>query len=155
MGPLANARRLAAVEAMVADAVERGSKVLCGGRRIGTRGYFYEPTVLAGVPDNADMMCNEPFGPVAPIRSFSKLDEAIELANRLPYGLAAYAYTKSTSTANTLMRKIEAGIMSINHCGGSVVEAPSGGVKESGFGREGGAEGLEGYLITKRVSFKY
>ncbi len=155
MGPLANARRLAAVEAMVADAVERGAKVLCGGRRIGTRGFFYEPTVLTNVPDASQMMCNEPFGPVAPIRSFASLDEAIDIANSLQYGLAAYAYTKSTSTANTLMRKLEAGIMSINHCGGSVVEAPSGGVKESGYGREGGAEGLEGYLITKRVFFKY
>jgi succinate-semialdehyde dehydrogenase / glutarate-semialdehyde dehydrogenase len=119
------------------------------------RCYFYEPIVLVDVPDSADMMCKGPFEPVAPIRSFSKLEEAIEIANRLPYGLAACAYTKFTSTANALMRRVEAGIMSINHCGGSVVEATSGGVKESGFGREDGAQSLDGFLTTKRASFKY
>ncbi len=155
MGPLANVRRLKAVEALVADAVDRGAKVLCGGRRIGNRGFFYAPTVLTGVPDDAQMMRVEPFGPVAPIRPFADLDEAIAIANSLPYGLAAYGFTRSSATANRLARRLEAGIMSINHTGGSVVEAPSGGVKESGYGREGGHEGLDGYLITKRVSFKY
>lgn len=155
MGPLANGRRLKAVEALVADAVERGAKALCGGRRIGDRGFFYAPTVLTGVPDDAQMMTLEPFGPVAPLRPFSDLDEAIAIANRLPYGLAAYGFTRSSATANRLARRLEAGIMSINHVGGSVVEAPSGGVKESGYGREGGHEGLDGYLITKRVFHKY
>jgi len=148
-------RRLKAVEALVADAVDRGAKVLCGGRRLGNRGFFHAPTVLTGVPDDAQMMTVEPFGPVAPIRPFAHLDEAIAIANRLPYGLAAYGFTRSSATANRLARRLEAGIMSINHTGGSVVEAPSGGVKESGYGREGGHEGLDGYLITKRVSFKY
>jgi succinate-semialdehyde dehydrogenase/glutarate-semialdehyde dehydrogenase len=139
---------------LVEDAVRRGAKILCGGKRHGTRGYFFEPTVMTGVPDDAQMMQVEPFGPIAPIRSFTDLEDALRLANSLPYGLAAYAYTQSAAKANILMRRLEAGILSINHCGGSVVEAPSGGVKESGYGREGGHEGLDGYLITKRVSHK-
>lgn len=155
MGPLANARRLKAVESLIADAVERGGKVLCGGHRVGDRGFFHAPTVLVRVPDDAQMMMVEPFGPIAPIRPFADLEEAIAIANRLPYGLAAYGFTRSSATANRLARRVEAGIMSINHVGGSVVEAPSGGVKESGYGREGGHEGLDGYLITKRVSYKY
>jgi len=155
MGPLANGRRLKAIEALVADAVDRGATVRCGARRLGERGFFYPSTVLTGVPDDAQMMTVEPFGPVAPIRPFTDLDEAIAMANRLPYGLAAYGFTRSAATANRLARRLEAGIMSINHVGGSVVEAPSGGVKESGYGREGGHEGLDGYLITKRVFHKY
>jgi succinate-semialdehyde dehydrogenase / glutarate-semialdehyde dehydrogenase len=155
MGPLANIRRLKAVEALVADAVDRGAKVLCGGRKLGNRGFFYAPTVLTGVPDDAQMMTIEPFGPLAPLRPFGDLDDAIAVANRLPYGLAAYGFTRSSAVANKLARRLEAGIMSVNHVGGSVVEAPSGGVKESGYGREGGHEGLDGYLITKRVSHKY
>jgi succinate-semialdehyde dehydrogenase/glutarate-semialdehyde dehydrogenase len=154
MGPLANGRRLEALQGLVEDAIRRGAKILCGGKRHGTRGYFFEPTVMTGLPDDAQMMQVEPFGPVAPIRSFTDLEEALRLANSLPYGLAAYAYTPSAAKANVLMRRLEAGILSINHCGGSVVEAPSGGVKESGYGREGGHEGLDGYLITKRVSHK-
>ena len=155
MGPLANARRLQAIQGLVEDAVRRGAKILCGGKRHGTRGYFFEPTVLTQVPDDAQLMQVEPFGPVAPIRSFTDLEEALRIANLLPYGLAAYAYANSAAKANTLTRRLEAGIVSINHCGGSVVEAPSGGVKQSGYGREGGHEGLEGYLITKRVSHKF
>ena len=154
MGPLANARRLQALQGLVEDAVRRGAKILCGGKRQGTRGYFFEPTVMTGLPDDAQMMQVEPFGPVAPIRSFTDLEEALRLANSLPYGLAAYAYTQSAAKANILIRRLEAGILSINHCGGSVVEAPSGGIKESGYGREGGHEGLDGYLVTKRVSHK-
>jgi len=154
MGPLANVRRLQALQGLVDDAVRRGGKLLCGGRRHGMRGYFFEPTVLAHVPDDAQLMQVEPFGPIAPIRPFTELEEALGIANSLPYGLAAYGYANSAATANTLMRRLEAGIISINHCGGSVVEAPSGGVKASGYGREGGHEGLEGYLVTKRVSHK-
>jgi succinate-semialdehyde dehydrogenase/glutarate-semialdehyde dehydrogenase len=155
MGPLANVRRLQALEGLLADATRRGGRVLCGGRRLGSRGYFFEPTVMTGVPDDAELMQVEPFGPIAPIRAFGELEEALQLANALPYGLAAYAYTNSAARANLLMRRLEAGILSINHCGGSVVEAPSGGVKESGYGREGGHEGLDGYLVTKRVSHKF
>src|SRR3954465_9606083 len=97
-------------------------------------------------------MHEEPFGPVAPVVSSSDLGDALASANSLPYGLAAYGFTESAATADELKRGFDAGILSINHCGGSVTEAPSGGFKESGYGREGGSEGLDGYLITKRVS---
>jgi len=152
MGPLANPRRLKAMEEMVTDAVSRGAGLLCGGRRLDRPGFFFAPTVLTDVPADALVMTEEPFGPVAPITSFSSLDDALAVANSLPYGLAAYGFTRSSATAERLIRGFEAGILSINHCGGSVHEAPSGGVKQSGYGKEGGPEGLEGYLITKRVS---
>ncbi|MFE9604942.1 NAD-dependent succinate-semialdehyde dehydrogenase [Streptomyces hokutonensis] len=152
MGPLANERRLQAMENLVADAVERGAKVLTGGQRLARDGYFYAPTVLTDVPADAKLMHEEPFGPLAPIVPFTDLDETLALANALPYGLAAYGFTESAATAEKLIDALEAGILSINHCGGSVAEAPSGGVKESGYGREGGPEALDAYLITKRVS---
>jgi succinate-semialdehyde dehydrogenase / glutarate-semialdehyde dehydrogenase len=110
--------------------------------------------VLTDVPADAAVMTEEPFGPLAPITGFTDLDAAIKAANALPYGLAAYGYTNDAGTAELLSRRLEAGILSINHCGGSVPEAPSGGVKESGYGREGGLEGVEAYLVTKRVSHK-
>jgi succinate-semialdehyde dehydrogenase/glutarate-semialdehyde dehydrogenase len=154
MGPLANPRRLAAMEAFVSDAVDRGATVACGGERLPGDGWFFAPTVLTDVPLDARLMQEEPFGPVAPVVTFRDLDEALGLANSLPYGLAAYGFTESADTADRLKRGLEAGILSINHCGGSVPEAPSGGVKESGHGKEGGHEGLEGYLVTKRISHK-
>jgi succinate-semialdehyde dehydrogenase / glutarate-semialdehyde dehydrogenase len=154
MGPVANERRLAAVEGFVSDAVSRGASVGCGGERLHREGWFYAPTVLTNVPLDARVMNDEPFGPIAPVVSFSELSEALELANSLPYGLAAYGFTESAATAADLKRGLEAGILSINHCGGSVPEAPSGGVKESGHGKEGGSEGLEAYLVTKRISHK-
>ncbi|WP_328685550.1 NAD-dependent succinate-semialdehyde dehydrogenase [Streptomyces sp. NBC_00343] len=152
MGPLANERRLHAMETLVADAVERGAKVLTGGQRLSREGYFYAPTVLTDVPADARLMHEEPFGPLAPIVPFTDLNETLAIANSLPYGLAAYGFTESAATAEKLSDTLEAGILSINHCGGSVAEAPSGGVKESGYGREGGPEALDAYLITKRVS---
>ncbi|CAL9619796.1 Alpha-ketoglutaric semialdehyde dehydrogenase 1 [Nocardiopsis dassonvillei] len=152
MGPLANDRRLAAMEELVADATARGAKVACGGFRLDRPGYFFAPTVLADVPDDARVLAEEPFGPIAPVVPFTDLDEAMRVANSLPYGLAAYGFTESAATAERLVRGLEAGILSINHCGGSVSEAPSGGVKSSGYGREGGTEGLDAYLVTKRVS---
>jgi succinate-semialdehyde dehydrogenase / glutarate-semialdehyde dehydrogenase len=154
MGPMANDRRLAATEEFVSDAVGRGASVACGGERLERDGWFYPPTVLTGVPLDARVMNQEPFGPIAPVISFGDLGDALEIANSLPYGLAAYAFTESAATAGELKRGLEAGILSINHCGGSVPEAPSGGVKESGHGKEGGSEGLEAYLVTKRVSHK-
>lgn len=154
MGPLANERRVQAVQSLVDEAVQRGARVLCGGRRREGRGYFFEPTVLRDIPEAAQLMQVEPFGPVAPISAYGDLEKALEMANSLEYGLAAYAFTNSAARANLLTRRLEAGILSINHTGGSVCEAPSGGVKESGYGREGGEEGLAGYLITKRVSHK-
>ncbi|MFF0516749.1 NAD-dependent succinate-semialdehyde dehydrogenase [Streptomyces sp. NPDC004250] len=152
MGPLANERRLAAMEHLTADAVARGAKVLTGGERLDRPGYYFAPTVLTEVPEDAELMSDEPFGPLVPIVSFSDLDEALATANALPYGLAAYGFTDSAATAEKLSEELEAGILSLNHCGGSVYEAPSGGVKDSGYGREGGPEALDAYLITKRVS---
>ncbi|MEU1055403.1 NAD-dependent succinate-semialdehyde dehydrogenase [Streptomyces sp. NPDC005876] len=152
MGPLANGRRLDAMERFTADAVARGAKVLTGGERLDRPGYFFAPTVLTDVPEDAELMHEEPFGPLAPVAAFHELDEALAIANALPYGLAAYGFTGSAATAERLADELEAGILSLNHCGGSVHEAPSGGVKDSGYGREGGPEALDAYLITKRVS---
>lgn len=152
MGPLANPRRLTAMNRLVEDAVRRGATLNLGGARLERPGYFFAPTVLTGVPLDAELMVEEPFGPLAPIVSVADLDEALAIANSLPYGLAAYGFTRSSATAEKMVRELEAGILSINHCGGSVSEAPSGGVKDSGYGREGGPEGLDGYLVTKRVS---
>ncbi len=152
MGPLANERRLKAMERLTADAVARGAKVRTGGERLDRPGYFFAPTVLTDVPEDAALMSEEPFGPLAPIVAFHDLDEALSMANSLPYGLAAYGFTDSAATAEKLVTRLQAGILSINHCGGSVHEAPSGGVKDSGYGREGGPEALDAYLITKRVS---
>ncbi|MEW2404852.1 NAD-dependent succinate-semialdehyde dehydrogenase [Streptomyces griseoviridis] len=152
MGPLANERRLRAQERLTADAVARGAKLRTGGERLDRPGYFYPPTVLTDVPADAALMSEEPFGPLAPIVPFTDLDEALRIANALPYGLAAYGFTDSAATAELLAARLEAGILSLNHCGGSVHEAPSGGVKDSGYGREGGPEALDAYLITKRVS---
>jgi succinate-semialdehyde dehydrogenase/glutarate-semialdehyde dehydrogenase len=154
MGPLANARRREAVHALVADAVRRGARVLLGGEPSPGPGFFYPPTVLADVPPDAAVLHEEPFGPLAPVMGFDDLDGALAVANSLPYGLAAYGFTDSAATAEKLIAAFEAGILSINHCGGSVPNAPSGGVKESGYGKEGGPEGLAGYLIAKRVSHR-
>jgi hypothetical protein len=154
MGPMVSERRRAAVHRLVEEAVGRGAKVALGGEPTPGTGYFYPPTVLVDVPADAELLREEPFGPVAPIAAFDALDEALSIANALPYGLAAYGYTDSAATAEKLIAGFEAGILSVNHCGGSVPQAPSGGVKESGYGKEGGPEGLAGYLVTKRVSHK-
>ncbi|MEQ5843918.1 NAD-dependent succinate-semialdehyde dehydrogenase [Paraburkholderia acidicola] len=152
MGPLANVRRVEAMERLVADAREHGAKVLAGGERIGREGYFFQPTVLVDTPLSARIMTEEPFGPVAPVNRFSSYDEVIAEANRLPYGLAAYAYTRSTSTAAALSEDIESGMISVNHHGLGLAETPFGGVKDSGYGSEGGTEAMEAYLVTKFVS---
>ncbi|GAA5034308.1 NAD-dependent succinate-semialdehyde dehydrogenase [Microbacterium fluvii] len=154
MGPLINHKRVEATDALVQDAVAHGARIATGGTRLGDRGSWYAPTVLVDVPLDAEVMSEEPFGPIAPITTFSDLDEALRIANSLPFGLAAYGFTESASTADILARGFEAGILSINHCGGSVTEAPSGGVKESGLGRESGPEGVQAYLVTKRVSHR-
>lgn len=152
MGPLANHRRIEAMEALVADARTKGARVLAGGERLGNRGYFFPVTVLADLPDDARIMHEEPFGPLAVINPVSSLDEAIEKANALPFGLAAYAFTHSASNADRLADGIEAGNVSINTLEASVAEVPFGGVKESGYGREGGIEGLLPYMVVKNVS---
>jgi succinate-semialdehyde dehydrogenase/glutarate-semialdehyde dehydrogenase len=152
MGPLAHDRRLTAIEGFVADAVENGAKVLTGGKRKGNKGYFFEPTVMTNVSNDARIMNEEPFGPLAPINSFSSIDEVVEESNRLNYGLAAYAYTNSAKTAQDLGQAIESGQVSINHHGLGRVDTPFGGVKDSGYGSEGGPEGLDAYMTTKLVS---
>jgi succinate-semialdehyde dehydrogenase / glutarate-semialdehyde dehydrogenase len=152
MGPLAHARRLDAMEAFVADAVAQGAKVETGGRRIGNKGYFFEPTVLTNVPKSARVMNEEPFGPIAIVGAFAEFDDAVKEANRLPYGLASYAYTKSSKTAAALGAAIEAGMLSINHHGIALPEVPFGGVKDSGYGSEGGGDAIEAYLNTKFIT---
>ena len=152
MGPLAHARRVEAMEALVGDAVNRGAKLHCGGKRIGNKGFFFEPTVLTDVPLAARIMNEEPFGPVAAIAPFKDFDEALGEANRLPYGLAAYAYTRSGRTASALADGIESGMVSINHHGLALPETPFGGVKDSGYGSEGGSEAIEAYFNTKFVT---
>lgn len=150
MGPLANPRRPAAIGALVEDARAKGARVMAGGER-GDHGFFFQPTLLADVPNEADIMSNEPFGPVAVCRPFETLDEAIEQANRLPYGLAAFAFTENGRRANLLGDAIESGMVGINTFAISTADAPFGGVKESGFGSEGGPEGLESYFVTKAI----
>ena len=154
MGPVANARRIAAMEALVEDARAKGAKVLCGGVRPNQPGYFYPVTVLAEVPDDARVMREEPFGPIAIINPVSGLDDAITRANALPFGLAAYGFTHSAANVDRLTNEIEAGNLSINTLEASVAEVPFGGVKYSGHGREGGAEGLHHYTVTKTVSHR-
>jgi succinate-semialdehyde dehydrogenase / glutarate-semialdehyde dehydrogenase len=152
MGPLANARRVAAMDAMIGDAQQKGATVRTGGNRIGNKGNFYEPTVLTGVPLEARVMNEEPFGPLAIITPFQKFDDVVAEANRLPFGLASYAYTKSAKTANAIAAAVEAGMMSINHHGLALPEVPFGGVRDSGYGSEGGSEAIEAYLNTKFVT---
>jgi succinate-semialdehyde dehydrogenase/glutarate-semialdehyde dehydrogenase len=150
MGPLANERRVPAISKLVEDARAKGARVLAGGEP-GDGGYFYKPTVLADVPLEADVMSQEPFGPLALMRPFETMDEAIEQANRLPFGLAAFAFTENGRRANILGDAIEAGMIGINTFAISIADAPFGGVKESGFGSEGGKEGLETYQVVKAI----
>jgi succinate-semialdehyde dehydrogenase/glutarate-semialdehyde dehydrogenase len=152
MGPLANPRRVDAMESLVADAVQRGAKVRTGGKRIGNEGFFFEPTVLTDVSREARLMNEEPFGPIAPITRFKDYGEVVAEANRLPYGLAAYAYTQSTKTMAAIGADLESGMVSINHHGLALPEVPFGGIKDSGYGSEGGLEAIEGYLNTKFVT---
>ena len=152
MGPLANERRVPAIEGLVQEAVQHGAEVRTGGNRIGNKGYFLEPTVVTGVNREMRMMNEEPFGPLAMMLPFHDLDEAIAEANRLPYGLAAYAYTRSVRTATALGARVETGMMTINHLGLALPEIPFGGVKDSGYGSEGGSEAIEAYLNPKLVT---
>lgn len=152
MGPLANDRRIPAMEDMIRDAVDKGAELKTGGKRIGNKGYFFEPTIITGVPTSAKVMNDEPFGPLAIINRFSHFEDAIAEANRLPFGLASYAFTGSTKTAHALGRSVEAGMLTINHNGLSLPEVPFGGVKDSGYGTEGGSEATQAYLETRFVS---
>jgi succinate-semialdehyde dehydrogenase/glutarate-semialdehyde dehydrogenase len=151
MGPLANPRRPDAIEAMVADATKAGARLATGGERSGGEGFFYRPTVLLDVPLEARIMNDEPFGPVAMMRPFKTLDDAVEQANRLPYGLAAYCFTENGRRQLLLGDAIESGMIGINTVGMSAVDAPFGGVKDSGHGSEDGPEGLDAFLVTKAI----
>jgi len=152
MGPLAHPRRLAAMAGLTEDAVRRGASIETGGERLGAAGNFWTPTVLTGVPPDAKLLNEEPFGPIASIQGFATLDEAIAEANRLPYGLAGYAYTRSLKQAHLLARHIEVGMLWINQSAAAWPELPFGGVKDSGYGSDGGPEALEAHLDTRLVS---
>ncbi|WP_447045710.1 NAD-dependent succinate-semialdehyde dehydrogenase [Vreelandella sp. H-I2] len=152
MGPMAHQRGLESLERFVSDAVEKGAKVRLGGKRLEGKGFFFEPTVLTEVPIDASAMSEEPFGPLALMVPFSTYEEAVVEANRLPYGLAAYAYTRSNATAMALGRDIESGMLTINHIGFGLPETPFGGVKDSGYGTEGGSEAIDAYLDTRFIS---
>ena len=152
MGALANPRRTVALDAHVADAQKSGGKVKIGGHRIGDKGNFFEATVVTEVPNTAKAMNEEPFGPLAVINPFGKFEDAVKEANRLPFGLASYAFTRSAKTANAIAAEVETGMMTINHIGLALPEVPFGGVKDSGYGSEGGSEAIEAYLNTKFVS---
>ncbi len=152
MGPLVSERRLDAIDSLVSEAVKGGARLEAGGRRIGNGGSFYEPTILSNVTPDMRIMNEEPFGPVALFSRFGEFDAAIEEANRLPYGLAAYAFTRSAKTMGDLGAQIETGMLSVNHLGLALPEVPFGGIKDSGYGSEGGVEAMEPYMITKFIS---
>jgi succinate-semialdehyde dehydrogenase/glutarate-semialdehyde dehydrogenase len=152
MATLANPRRQRAMETHVEDAKKHGGKVQTGGFPIGEKGNFFEPTVVTELPTDAMAMNTEPFGPLAIINPFKSFDDVVTEANRLPYGLAAYAWTRSAKTANAIAASVETGMMTINHLGLALPEVPFGGVKDSGYGSEGGIEALEAYLNPKFVS---
>jgi succinate-semialdehyde dehydrogenase/glutarate-semialdehyde dehydrogenase len=155
MGPLANHRRLEAIERLVADAIAKGARLMCGGARLGRRGFFYPLTVLADVPREAAAMREEPFGPLALISRFAHLHDAVAEANAVPFGLVAYAFTEDTRNSDFLSDQLECGNLAINHFSPAGAEIPFGGVKDSGYGREGGIEGLQHYTTVKTISRLY
>jgi succinate-semialdehyde dehydrogenase / glutarate-semialdehyde dehydrogenase len=152
MGPLAHERRPQAMEAFIADAVERGGRVRTGGRRIRNAGYFFAPTVVTDMPDDSRLMIEEPFGPIAPITRFRAVNEVMERANSLPLGLASYAFTSNNARAMAVAEGLRAGMVGVNTLAVSTPETPFGGVGESGLGQEGGVEGLAAYLDVKFVA---
>jgi succinate-semialdehyde dehydrogenase/glutarate-semialdehyde dehydrogenase len=152
MGPLANPRRPAAMDAHIEDARKAGATIQTGGHRIGSQGNFFEPTVITELDRSARAMNEEPFGPLAVINPFSTFEDAVAEANRLPFGLASYAFTRSAKTAQAIAAELEAGMVTINHLGLALPEVPFGGIKDSGYGSEGGSEAIEPYLNIKFVS---
>ena len=156
IGPVANLRRLDALTSMVEDAADQGARILTGGRRHPDfdRGFFFEPTVIADVRESMAVATTEIFGPIAPIITFSDVEEAIEGANRTPYGLAGYVFTRSLSEAFSVSERLEVGLVGVNNTVIATPEAPFGGVKQSGYGREGGSEGIADYSITKYVNMR-
>ena len=152
MGPLVSERRVAAMQALTDDARRRGGTVATGGQRVGDKGHFWAPTILADVPLEADVFNQEPFGPLAVVHGFDTLEQALAEANRLPYGLAGYAFTQSLKNAHQIAERLEVGLLWINQPAAAWPELPFGGVKDSGYGSEGGPEALEAYVTTKSVS---
>jgi succinate-semialdehyde dehydrogenase/glutarate-semialdehyde dehydrogenase len=152
MGPLAHARRIEFIQGLIDDAVSKGAKLLAGGKRIAGPGYFFEPTVLAEVPDAARIMHEEPFGPIASINRFRDFADGIAKANSLPYGLAAFAFTRSSTTMLAVADALEAGMVAINSFNIALADTPFGGIKESGHGAENGIEGVENCMTTKTIS---
>jgi len=152
MGPLCHERRITAIEDLVADAREQGATIATGGERIGNHGFFFAPTVVSGATEGTRLMKEEPFGPIAVVARFSDFGDVIARANSLPFGLASYVFTRSQERAQHTSRALAAGMVSVNHFGLSLPETPFGGINDSGYGSEGGAETLDGYLNTKFVS---
>ncbi|QIL81255.1 NAD-dependent succinate-semialdehyde dehydrogenase [Diaphorobacter sp. HDW4A] len=152
MGPLANPRRVTAMAEFMSDAVQSGAEVLTGGERIGSSGNFYAPTILNNVPTSARIFNDEPFGPVAAVQGFTDLNAAIAEANRLAFGLAGYAFTKSLKNAHLLSQRVEVGMLWVNQPATPSAELPFGGIKDSGYGSEGGPEALEACLNTRAIS---
>jgi len=152
MGPLVGERRLDVMDQFVNDATSNGAELRTGGNRLNKPGFFYAPTVLNNVPKSAMIMNEEPFGPVAPISTFKDVDEVISEANRLNFGLAAYAFTHNPAIIDKLRDNIESGMLAINSIVVSTPETPFGGIKHSGYGSEGGVEGLEAFLVTRFMS---
>ena len=155
MGPLLADRRLEVMDGFVQDAISSGGKLVVGGSRMQSPGNFFEPTLIQHVPDHAKIMSEEPFGPIVPTTSFASIDEVIDRANSLPFGLAAYAFTSSPKTSRILKSEIESGMLAINSMHVHSVETPFGGLKHSGYGYEGSIEGLEAFLVTKYSSEIY
>ncbi|CAM3354394.1 NAD-dependent succinate-semialdehyde dehydrogenase [Bordetella sputigena] len=152
MGPLAHERRVPTMSRFVEDAVAKGAKVVLGGAPIERAGHFFAPTVITDLPEDAMLMTEEPFGPLAPVVPFTDTDEVIKRANSLPFGLSSYVFTNSLKTATKVSNALEAGMVNINHFGSALAETPFGGVKDSGIGSEGGTETFDGYLVTKFIT---
>ncbi|MDP3762408.1 MAG: NAD-dependent succinate-semialdehyde dehydrogenase [Ramlibacter sp.] len=151
MGPVVSERRASTLQRLADDARNKGAVVLAGGGRTDDAGFFFQPTVLSDVPLDAAVMSEEPFGPMAVCRSFSTIEEVVQQANALPYGLAAYLFSGSVHTTSRIARELECGVVGVNAFNGSNPETPFGGVKDSGYGREGGTEGVRSYMATKFV----
>ena len=152
LGPMVDADQVNKIAELVDDARARGARALCGGERVGERGHFYAPTVLTDVPDEARLLREEIFGPVAPIRVFTTEQEALTEANATEYGLIAYVFTSDLARGHRVAAALETGMVGLNRGVISATDAPFGGVKWSGYGREGGAEGIEEYMETQYVS---
>jgi succinate-semialdehyde dehydrogenase/glutarate-semialdehyde dehydrogenase len=152
MGPLAHERRVPTMSRFIEDAVGKGAKVVLGGAPLERAGHFFAPTVITDLPEDAMLMTEEPFGPLAPVVPFTDADEVIKRANSLPFGLSSYVFTNSLKTATKVSNALEAGMVNINHFGSALAETPFGGIKDSGIGSEGGTETFDGYLVTKFIT---